>query len=205
MSTSEKLNIEIIEPSSSWVDQAKKRQTDAPWLHHSRRVALVVLRELKRQHLSQAELAAKMEVSRQQIGKIVKGQENLTLETIAKLEKALNTDILSISLQETSNVVISNDFPRIEVVTPDGVDPKDFRTNVRASARGVIKEVIIGPVTVAAGMYQDTLVHDVNIPHTGVIINIQEAPVQHDITIMFSPSQDMAGASQQESDQNIGV
>ncbi|MBO8474463.1 MAG: helix-turn-helix transcriptional regulator, partial [Bacteroidetes bacterium] len=41
-------------------------------------------------------LADKMGVKAQYISRIVKGTENLTLETISKLEKALGKDLMSI-------------------------------------------------------------------------------------------------------------
>ena len=46
--------------------------------------------------MTQAELAEKMGVSRQQVTKIVKGQENFTFETIGKLEKALGVKLMTI-------------------------------------------------------------------------------------------------------------
>jgi hypothetical protein len=46
--------------------------------------------------MSQAVLAERMGVSRQQVTKIVKGQENFTFETIEKLENALNVTLMTI-------------------------------------------------------------------------------------------------------------
>ncbi|RYY54454.1 MAG: helix-turn-helix domain-containing protein [Chitinophagaceae bacterium] len=40
-----------------------------------------------------------MGVSRQQVSKILRGNENLTFETVSKLENALNIRILSIKKQ----------------------------------------------------------------------------------------------------------
>jgi transcriptional regulator with XRE-family HTH domain len=53
-----------------------------------------VLKALEEQNLTQKDLAEKMQVSPQQISKIVKGHENLTLETIANLEIALDIKII---------------------------------------------------------------------------------------------------------------
>lgn len=55
----------------------------------------MVLEALKAQMLTQRDLAEKMNVSPQQINKIVKGQENLTLETITNLELALGIHIIA--------------------------------------------------------------------------------------------------------------
>lgn len=65
---------------------------------NSAKIAVVVLRAIKNSSMTQKELAERMGVKPQQISKIVKGKENLTLETIGKLEKALNLKIVDIKL-----------------------------------------------------------------------------------------------------------
>jgi transcriptional regulator with XRE-family HTH domain len=49
---------------------------------------------LKAQGLTQKDLAERLNVTPQQISKIVKGEENLTLETITNLELALGIHII---------------------------------------------------------------------------------------------------------------
>ncbi len=78
---------------SRWKEKAKYRRDNREWLKKSAAIAVKVLEALKSQKLSQKDLAARINVSPQQINKIVKGQENLTLETISILEVALNIDI----------------------------------------------------------------------------------------------------------------
>jgi transcriptional regulator with XRE-family HTH domain len=46
--------------------------------------------------MSQKELAERIGVSPQQVSKIVKGNENLTLETISKLEAALGVPLIEV-------------------------------------------------------------------------------------------------------------
>ena len=46
---------------------------------------------------SQKDLADMMGVSPQQVNKMVRGSENLTLETISKVEKALGIQLMEIS------------------------------------------------------------------------------------------------------------
>jgi antitoxin component HigA of HigAB toxin-antitoxin module len=83
-------------PSSDWVEESGKKLAEEGAKRHARKVALVVLEALDKQSLTQQALADRMGVSRQQVTKIVKGKENLTFETIAKLENALKMEILSI-------------------------------------------------------------------------------------------------------------
>ncbi|GEP95352.1 helix-turn-helix transcriptional regulator [Chitinophaga cymbidii] len=79
---------------SNWMEQARFRRENKAWLKKSAIIALRVLKALKAQGLTQKDLAEKMSVSPQQINKIVKGHENLTLETITNLEKALGILII---------------------------------------------------------------------------------------------------------------
>ena len=50
---------------------------------------------LENQGISQRELAERMGCSPQYISRILKGEENLSLETICKLEQALNVSIMN--------------------------------------------------------------------------------------------------------------
>lgn len=73
------------------------REANAGWLRKSGFVALRVMAVLDEKKMTQTDLAEKMGVSRQQISKIVKGHENLTFETIDKLEKALDIKLITIA------------------------------------------------------------------------------------------------------------
>ena len=79
---------------SGWKQKAAYHRKNRDWLGKSAAIALQVLEALKQQSLSQKDSADRMGISPQQINKIVKGQENLTLETIANLEAALGIEIL---------------------------------------------------------------------------------------------------------------
>jgi transcriptional regulator with XRE-family HTH domain len=49
---------------------------------------------LREKGMTQKDLAEKLNVSPQQVSKIVKGKENLTLETISKLEYVLGVELI---------------------------------------------------------------------------------------------------------------
>lgn len=59
-------------------------------------VALRVLDILDERGLSQQELAGKMKVTRQYVNKVLKGRENMTFETIDKLEQALGIELVKV-------------------------------------------------------------------------------------------------------------
>ena len=90
----EKLSTLVSDQPSDWKAKAKYRRDNRDWLKKSAAIAVRVLDALKAQNLSQKELAERMSISPQQISKIVKGQENLTLETISNLEIALGIQII---------------------------------------------------------------------------------------------------------------
>lgn len=64
-------------------------------LRESQDIALKVLAKLDELNWSQKRLAEELSVSPQQISKIVKGRENLTLETQVKLQQVLDIPILA--------------------------------------------------------------------------------------------------------------
>lgn len=81
---------------SNWLDKFHYYKANKIWLNKSAIVAINVLEALKQKGLSQKDLAEKMNVSTQQVNKILKGQKNLTLETISKLEIALEISLIKI-------------------------------------------------------------------------------------------------------------
>ena len=64
-------------------------------LQESQKIALKVLNRLAELNWTQKRLAEAMEVSPQQISKIVSGKENLTIETQIKLQEILSIPILA--------------------------------------------------------------------------------------------------------------
>lgn len=90
---------------SEWKAKAQYRRQNREWLKKSALIAVSILDTLKTKNLSQKDLAARMNVSPQQISKIVKGQENLILETISYLETALGIEIISQKASSTRPTV----------------------------------------------------------------------------------------------------
>ena len=64
------------------------------WLRYSRRIAIKVALAMKQQNLSRQDVADRMGCSPQYVSRLLKGEENLSLETICKLESALYVAIL---------------------------------------------------------------------------------------------------------------
>jgi DNA-binding Xre family transcriptional regulator len=96
MNRNEKIKAITAETRSNWLEEAEKKLANKGARKNARKVALQVLRLLRELNITQTELAERMGVSRQQVSKIVKGQENFTFETIEKLEKALGVTLMTI-------------------------------------------------------------------------------------------------------------
>ncbi len=91
---------------SGWLEDARWRMENRAWLRRSQSIALKILMTLREKKMSQKELAEIVGVSPQQVSKIVKGRENLTFETIAMLEKAL--DIFLMEIPRCSAVMVAD-------------------------------------------------------------------------------------------------
>ena len=85
-----------VEDKSGWLEKAKYRRENRSWLRKSQRIAVRILSVLDEKGMQQKELAEAMDVSPQQVSKIVKGKQNLTLETISKLEAVLGVKLFEV-------------------------------------------------------------------------------------------------------------
>jgi transcriptional regulator with XRE-family HTH domain len=90
--------------TSPWEQEALDREANDGWRTKAAAIALQVLRCLRSKGLSQKSLAEIVGVSPQYINKVVKGNENLSLETITKLETALGIPLLTIYIGEQHRV-----------------------------------------------------------------------------------------------------
>lgn len=78
-----------------WRKKAQYRKDNKGWLKYSGKIALRILSALEdRTDLNQKKLADLTGVSPQQISKVVKGEENLTLKSIAKFSEILCTELI---------------------------------------------------------------------------------------------------------------
>lgn len=81
---------------SKWRENAEWRLANKSWLHYSQQIAMMMLDKMDELNMTQKKLAELMECSQQYVSKVLKGQENLSLETLSKIERCLNIQILSV-------------------------------------------------------------------------------------------------------------
>jgi ribosome-binding protein aMBF1 (putative translation factor) len=77
------------------LERNQERIKNRAMLRESQKIALKVLMKLDKLGWTQKDLASKMEVTPQQITKIVSGKANLTIETQIKLQTILDIPILA--------------------------------------------------------------------------------------------------------------
>ena len=84
-----KLEAHESKTASRWREAAEYRQANKSWLRHSQRIAMLMLDKI-----DELELAQRMGCSQQYVSKILRGKENLSIETLCKIEDALSLHLL---------------------------------------------------------------------------------------------------------------
>ena len=95
MTNKDKFNQLVSGEDNSTLADVKKRIKNRAMLRESQQIALKVLMKLDDFGWSQKDLAKAMDVTPQQITKIVSGKENLTIETQIKLQHILDIPVLA--------------------------------------------------------------------------------------------------------------
>lgn len=79
---------------SKWREEAEFRRKNREWLRYSQMIAMRMHDRMDELGLTQKKLAEMMNCSQQYISKILKGRENLSLETLFKIESVLDIKII---------------------------------------------------------------------------------------------------------------
>lgn len=89
-----KLNFYASDTPSKWRKNAEWRNANKTWLRYSQCIAMMMLDKMEELGLTQKSVAERMGCSQQYISRVLKGTENLSIETISKIEEALELEIL---------------------------------------------------------------------------------------------------------------
>lgn len=99
MTKKEKFNALISKEKTNTLVHSQERRKNRKRLRESQAIAIKVLDKLDELGWTQRKLARAMGVSPQQITKIIKGKENLTLDTQVRLQEVLDIPILATYLE----------------------------------------------------------------------------------------------------------
>lgn len=83
---------------SKWREAAEWRRKNENWLKYARVITMKTMQAMDKQSVTQSLLAERMGCSQQYVSNLLKGSSNMTLETISRIEKALNIDIIGSAL-----------------------------------------------------------------------------------------------------------
>ena len=99
---------EMAKPRSEGArERACYRKENRGWLRMSQEIALCLRYYLRESGMTQKDLADKMGVSAVYVGKLLKGGENLTLETIYKIQRTIGQDLISVVKPYICNMLVS--------------------------------------------------------------------------------------------------
>ena len=89
--------LKLVSDEQALVHERMKFMDDnEEWLDKALKIVLKVLSVMREKKITQKDLAELLHVTPQRINTILRGDENLTLETIVKLEKALQMEIIEV-------------------------------------------------------------------------------------------------------------
>lgn len=80
---------------SRWREETEYRVENRAWLRHSQYIAMLMLEKMDELSLTQKALAERMGCTQQYVSKILRGKENLSIETLSKIESALSLRLLT--------------------------------------------------------------------------------------------------------------
>lgn len=110
---------------NGFVSKAQYLKDNWSWLKYSYAISIRVRRRMKELGITQKELAQKLECTQQHVSVLLGGRANMTLETMSKLEQALQFDLIGQNLLEFSYPTSSDKaegFKTSDVV--DGYKPR---------------------------------------------------------------------------------
>ena len=107
----EKLSSLARSRSESAKERARQRRENREWLRLSQEIGLCIHHYLRKKEMSQKEFAERLNVSPVYVGKLLRGGENLTLETICKLQRVIGETFVSIATPYVTRMVVSMSIP----------------------------------------------------------------------------------------------
>lgn len=83
--------------------------THKDWQEKAFNIALRIVSHMRTNKISQVQLANTMSMKAQSLNRIVQGKENLTLETICRIEKALQISIIEVVFSNNESFEVKSD------------------------------------------------------------------------------------------------
>lgn len=88
------------------IEKSNELKKNRNWLQMSRMVALALRYHLRKKGIKQNVFASMLNVSPAYVGKLLKGNENLTLETISRIQDLIEEELITIQRPYENRVPI---------------------------------------------------------------------------------------------------
>jgi len=131
----------VSEKKSGWMDKAIWREENEDWLDLSFEIALKILSALtsnKKEGLfpkNQKELSEAMKCTPQYINKLLRGQENLQIETICKIQRILGISLIEIPQTEIKQKVSYSSGIETYLFTKSNLTPNSVKLQTEYKKR----------------------------------------------------------------------
>ena len=113
----EKLEGLMSSKPSGWLKKAQFRRENKKWLRYSSKIAGRAYAAMEdKEGMNQKTLAEKLGVKPQYISKLLKGEQNLSLQTIGKLSEALGVELISFPEYKYSKPLLQNNYALSETI-----------------------------------------------------------------------------------------
>lgn len=111
MKTLDFLRANEVKGENSFISSAQYVKDNWQWLKYSYAVAVKVRRRMQVLDMTQKQLSEALGCSQQHVSVLLNGKANMTLETIAKLETALQCDLIGNALLDFQYPVTGDQAP----------------------------------------------------------------------------------------------
>ena len=120
MTTKDKFLTLVSKEETKTVARAKSRLANKIYSKISNLIAFEILERLDELGWSQKQLAERMDVYPQQVNKWVKGNENFTIATLARLEEVLQTKLIEVPSRSQVMIKETVKLPKttLDYITP---------------------------------------------------------------------------------------
>jgi ribosome-binding protein aMBF1 (putative translation factor) len=103
--------------SIDWDERTRFLVENEKWLDYSARITLRILARIEEKPaLSQGAIARSLNMSKQQVSRILRGDQNLTLKTIAKLSDVVGFELISFPEYKDSYMLLNTHIPPLHPV-----------------------------------------------------------------------------------------
>ena len=122
---------ELVTPlNEKEIEIIRRKRENRDQLRMSQEIALCIRYYLRTKEMTQNELAEKMGVSAVYVSKLLRGGENLTIETICKVQKALGVTIINIPQPYATYTIHSSGLTQFNFVSNEAVSSQSYCESV---------------------------------------------------------------------------